>query len=122
MHELSIAQSLVEVVEEAAKRAGATRVRVVRLRLGALSGVVAEALRFCYDLVVEGTMLEGSRLDIEEVPAALWCEGCQRLVAIELGRGLYCPGCGSIQGDLRQGKELEVRDLEIDVPSTEEQP
>jgi len=66
MHELSIAVSIVEVVEEEAARNNATRVQSVRLRLGALAGVAREALLFSYGIACEGTPLEGSRLLIDE--------------------------------------------------------
>ena len=66
MHELSIAVSIVEVVEEEAARNNATRVQSVRLRLGLLAGVAKEALLFSYGIACEGTPLEGSRLLIDE--------------------------------------------------------
>jgi hydrogenase nickel incorporation protein HypA/HybF len=66
MHELSIAVNLVEMAAQAAESAQAARVEVVRLRLGRLSGVVADALLFGYDIATQNTILAGSRLDIEE--------------------------------------------------------
>src|SRR5208282_1532272 len=67
MHELSIAMSIVELAEEEAVRRG-VQVEAVHLKLGALSGVVKEALLSCYDMVCEGTALQGSRLVVEDVP------------------------------------------------------
>ncbi|MCS6773263.1 MAG: hydrogenase maturation nickel metallochaperone HypA, partial [Thermoflexales bacterium] len=60
MHELSIALSLVESVESAARQAGAQRVTRIQLQLGALSGVVKEALLFSYDIAAQGTLAEGA--------------------------------------------------------------
>ncbi|MGC2658972.1 MAG: hydrogenase maturation nickel metallochaperone HypA, partial [Bryobacteraceae bacterium] len=68
MHELSIALSIIEGAEEEVFRQGGGHVCAVHLRLGPLSGVVKDALMFSYDLACEGTLLEGSRLIIEEVP------------------------------------------------------
>lgn len=77
MHELSIALSLAEVAGEAAAKAGARRVLAVRVRIGLLSGVAADALRFSYELATAGTLLEGSRLDIDELPVVVFCPDCQ---------------------------------------------
>ena len=76
MHELSVALSLVEAAERAAARARAERVNYVRVEIGALSGVVPEALRFGYDVAIRGTLLEGSELRIEETPIVVYCDAC----------------------------------------------
>lgn len=73
MHELSIALSIVDVATEEAERHGDVQVVAVHLRLGPLSGVVKEALLSSYELACEGTMLDGSRLLIEETVAAIFC-------------------------------------------------
>jgi hydrogenase nickel incorporation protein HypA/HybF len=113
MHELSIALSIIEGVEqEIAGRQGA-RVVAVHLKLGPLSGVVKEALLFSYELACEGTVLEGSRLKIEEMPLLLFCERCgQERPAASIQR-LCCEVCGSPSGDIRRGSELEVVALEL---------
>src|SRR5262249_10748285 len=76
MHELSIALGIVDVAAEEAERHGAIRVVAVRLRLGPLAGVVKEALLSAYELAREGTPLEGSRLDVEEMPLVAYCPAC----------------------------------------------
>jgi len=70
MHELSIAMSIVDMATEEAERHGATQVDAVYLRLGRLSGIVARALLSSYDLACEHTLLEGSRLQIEDTPGS----------------------------------------------------
>ena len=77
MHELSIALNLVEIAEDAARSADAEAVETVYLRVGVLSGVVKEALLFAYDTATEGTLLEHSRLEIEDVPLVVYCPDCQ---------------------------------------------
>ena len=77
MHEVSIMTEALRMAMDAAKSAGATRVLKLRLRIGTLSGVVPEALRFAFDVVVQGTMAEGATLEIETVRAACWCATCQ---------------------------------------------
>lgn len=113
MHELSIAYSLVEMASRAAEDAGVTRVEAVRLRLGALAGVVKEALLFSYDVATEGTILAGSRLEIEEVPVALYCPACDAISTLETIQLFCCPRCGTPSGDIRQGRELELISLEV---------
>lgn len=113
MHELSIAQSVVEVAAEAVRNAGATRAVAVRVRVGALSGVVPEALAFCYELAAQETVLEGSRLVVEVVPVVLHCPACDRDVTPADVWCLACPACGTPTADVRAGRELEVRSVEV---------
>jgi hypothetical protein len=68
MHELSIAMSLVELACEEKQRRDLPKVHALRLRLGARSGVVTEALTFSFDLAAAGTCIEGAALNIEETP------------------------------------------------------
>jgi hydrogenase nickel incorporation protein HypA/HybF len=112
MHELSIALSIVEMAAEEARRR-AVRVEAVHLRLGALSGVVKEALLFSYELACEGTTIEGSRLLIEEVPTVAYCPACQQERALEAGHRFFCPICDTPTPEVVQGRELEVVALEI---------
>lgn len=113
MHELSIAQSIVEgATEEAAGHPG--RVAAVRLRLGKLSGVVKEALLFSYDLVCDGTPLEGSRLDIEEIAATIFCDPCGREQTLDSIQHFVCPVCLTPARDVIRGRELLIVGLEIE--------
>ena len=112
MHELSIAYNLVEIAGQAALDVNAKKVDVVNLRLGALSGVVKEALLFSYDIVIEDTILAGSRLEIEELPVVVHCSRCganSTLPGIQLFR---CGRCGEPTADIVQGKELDIVSLE----------
>jgi hydrogenase nickel incorporation protein HypA/HybF len=113
MHELSIALSIIEGVEEEIARRPEARVAVVYLKLGPLSGVVKDALLFSYELACQGTPLEGSRLEIEEIPVVLYCEACgQDRPAVSIQR-LCCTVCDSPSADVRRGSELEVFALEL---------
>lgn len=115
MHELSIAASLVESAEQAARQAGAQRVTQVFLRLGALSGVAKDALLFSYDVATAGTLLEGSRLMIEDVPVIVHCDGCQRDVTLPGIQDFRCPACGQPSARIVAGRELEIAGVEIEV-------
>lgn len=124
MHELSIALSLVELADGAARRAGAERVLAVRLRLGAMAGVVREALEFSFPLAAQGTTLEGARLEIEELPLVIACAPCGRDVEPAEAGSFRCPHCGTPSAAIRQGRELELTSIEVadPVPQLEEQP
>jgi len=112
MHELSIAMSIVELGEEEAQSRG-VQIEAVHLRLGAMSGVVKEALLSCYEMACEGTVLRGSRLIIEEVPVIIFCPTCQAQRPLSSVQLFLCPECGTPVMEIVQGKELEVVALEV---------
>lgn len=113
MHELSIALSIIEGVEEEIIRQGGDRVCAVHIKLGPLSGVVKEALLFSYELACEGTQLAGSFLKIEDVPLKIYCPACNTEESpISLQR-LECVRCGTLAARVTQGNELEVSALEL---------
>jgi hydrogenase nickel incorporation protein HypA/HybF len=113
MHELSIATCIVEMAEEESECRGGVAIDAVHLKLGALSGVVKEALLSCYDLACEGTPLEASRLVIEEVPVMVYCPACDKKGLLASLQSFCCPRCGAFTNDVVQGRELQVVALEI---------
>jgi hydrogenase nickel incorporation protein HypA/HybF len=114
MHELSIAMSMIEMAGEEAARQGADRVAVVHLKLGQLSGVVREALEFSFHVASKGTLLENSRLEVEDVPVIVYCPACNEERAIESIQRFCCPGCGTLTPKVIQGNELLVVALELE--------
>ena len=109
MHELAVTQAIVTAITE---RMGDARISVVRLEIGALSGVLADAVRFCFDLVADGTTVEGATLVIDEPPGRARCLDC----AGEFGAGhviVLCPACGSARADVLSGKELLIKSVEV---------
>jgi hydrogenase nickel incorporation protein HypA/HybF len=112
MHELSIAISIVELAEEEAERRG-VQVNAVHLKLGALSGVVKDALLSCYEMACEGTALQGSRLLVEDVPVVIFCPRCRAQRPLSSMQLFCCSECGTPCSEIVQGKELEVVALEI---------
>jgi hydrogenase nickel incorporation protein HypA/HybF len=112
MHELSIAMSIVEMAQEEAERRG-VRVDAVHLKLGALSGVVKEALQSSYEMACEDTPLQGSRLVVEEVPVVIFCPQCGGPRPLSSMQLFCCPECGTPTSEVVQGKELEVTALEV---------
>jgi hydrogenase nickel incorporation protein HypA/HybF len=113
MHELSIAYRLVETAEAAARKAGAAEVESVQLRLGALSGVVKDALLFSFPIAAEGTLLAGAQLVIDEVPVAIFCARCRAEAELPGTQQFRCPHCNTPSAQLVRGRELELVALEI---------
>jgi hydrogenase nickel incorporation protein HypA/HybF len=113
MHELSIALSIVDIATETAKNNGGGRVEALYLKLGALSGVVKDALLFSWELATADTALEGSRLVIEEVPIIVRCSNCDEDRKLDSINKFFCPVCNEAAPKLVQGKELEITALEI---------
>jgi len=117
MHELSIAMGIVDAaLEEAQQRE--VHVTAVHLRLGALAGVVKDALLFSYEVACLDTPLEGSRLVVEDVPVVVFCPQCNERRTLPSVQLFVCPECGAAAGNIIQGKELEVFALEIDDETT----
>jgi hydrogenase nickel incorporation protein HypA/HybF len=120
MHELSIAMSIVEAVTEEAQRRG-LEVTAVHLRLGALSGVVKDALLFSYEMACQGTPLQGSKLMVEDVPVVIFCPQCRQRRKLSSVWSFACPECNTPTMDILEGKELEVYALEVDKEAEPEQ-
>lgn len=86
----------------------AARVDRIALRIGVLSGVEPEALRFAFTVCTPGTIAEGAELEVETVPAIARCPNCDRDFAAGRGFICECPECRAFSGDLRTGRELEL--------------
>jgi len=106
-------QSALDAALEQTRAAGGTRLCVLRLRVGALSGAVPEALSFAFDALVRGTQAEGATLAIELVPARFWCDPCRGEFVSE-SLLADCPRCGKLSRELRSGRELQIASLEIE--------
>ena len=109
MHELSIAESVVDAVRT---RTGQARVGNVRLRVGRLSGVVPHALEFCFELAAAGTPLAAARLQIDLVEASAHCRSCGSDFGLP-DRIPLC-ACGSADVEVRAGRELQIVSVEVD--------
>lgn len=112
MHELSIAMSIVDMALEEAERRN-VKIDAVHLDLGPLSGVVADALRFSYEIACNGTPLQGSRLVIHEVPIVVYCSACKEQKTLTSMQWFCCPECGTPTADLIHGKEMIITALEV---------
>lgn len=113
MHELSIAMSIVDLAEEESQNRG-VRVSAVHLRLGAMAGVVKDALLSSYEIACQDTALAGSRLVIEDVPGFVYCPACAAKRPVRGSEWFCCSECGAIASEIVQGKELELVSLEVE--------
>lgn len=112
MHELSIAGNILEIVEETARIHNFTEVEEVDIEIGVMSGVVKEVLEFSFEIVVKGTILEKSKININEIHAEAQCNNCGKVFNPE---DIYtqCPGCGSTSYDIIKGRELRVKSIKV---------
>ena len=108
MHELAIAETVVDTVTQ---RLPGARITQVHLEIGALSGVVADSIRFCFDLATEGTGLEGATLEITEPPARCRCRGCGTEFQPD-SPIVLCP-CGSADVAVLGGEELKILSVRV---------
>ncbi|PPD44041.1 MAG: hydrogenase maturation nickel metallochaperone HypA [Methylocystis sp.] len=113
MHEMALTESIVEIACDEARKQGASRIRVVRLRIGAMAHVAPEALRFCFDAVARGTPAEGATLDILRRKGEGLCADCGKSVPLE-ERFAACPECGGQHVQMTSGDELRIEELEVD--------
>jgi len=113
MHEMSIAEGILQLLEETARKEQARRVTVVVLEIGQLASVEVESLRFCFDAVVRDSVAAGARLEILETPGLGWCLDCNQ--AVPLTEKLSgCPLCGSFRVQVTGGTEMRVKELEVE--------
>lgn len=113
MHEVGIMTSALDAVLQQARTHGAHRVQRIVLRIGALSGVDAAALRFAFEAVVPGTPAAEAELEILDVPALAHCAACDTDFGVTSGFIFSCPRCGRLSGEVRQGRELELTRIEM---------
>ncbi len=113
MHETGIAMEVLRIARETAEREGAGRVLAVRLRVGRWSGVEAETLRFALETLADGPLLAGCRAEIEVVEPTFGCPACERTFE---GTSYFdpCPHCGAAGGQLLEGDEMTVTEIEVD--------
>jgi hydrogenase nickel incorporation protein HypA/HybF len=113
MHEMSLAEGVLQAMEEAARREGFARVTAVRLEIGALASVEPDALAFCFDVVTRGSLAEGAQLEFVRTPGTGWCMPCGRAVVVDREHQA-CPECGSYQVQVTGGTQMKIRELAVE--------
>jgi hydrogenase nickel incorporation protein HypA/HybF len=112
MHEMSLCERIVHVVEEVARQQHYSKVLSVRLELGILACVEPAALEFCFDSVTKGTIAEGSTLELIQVPAVATCMECNEVFETHR-RYDVCPECGNDLLRISGGDEMRIKDMEV---------
>jgi len=113
MHEVGIMEAALGAVLSQARSRGAQRVHRIVLRIGALSGVDADSLRFAFDAIAAGTIAAEAELEIRDVPAVAHCASCAKDFTAVSGAIFSCPRCRRLSGEVRQGRELELSRIEM---------
>ena len=113
MHELSIAQSIMQIVLSEAERARARKVLKVTIKVGELAGVLPDSLTFCFNLLAKSTIAEHASFTIEKVPIRGYCSQCESKFVIADNR-YCCTTCGNKHIELISGRELQIDHLEIE--------
>jgi hydrogenase nickel incorporation protein HypA/HybF len=108
VHELSITESVVAAVTD---RLGDEHIEVITLEVGRLSGVVADSIRFCFDLCTEGTSLQGAMLDIIDIPGRAHCRSCDE--TFEMADQIPLCTCGSTDLEILSGEELRIKNVKV---------
>ncbi|MCX7946381.1 MAG: hydrogenase maturation nickel metallochaperone HypA [Hydrogenophilus sp.] len=110
---MSLALAVREMIEEAAQRERFSRVKTVRVEIGALSGVETEAFAFCFDLAIQGSIAEGARLEIVATPGRGHCPACGQNTPLTL---LYdpCAHCGALPVTVTGGDQMRLLELEVE--------
>ena len=112
MHEVSLMEQAIELAVEQARLQHSERIHVLQLRVGAMSGVVPEALRFAFDAVTRGTIAQDARLDIIHQPSACYCSTCRDEFEPE-DIFFKCPRCHRMSTEILRGRDLEIVSLEV---------
>jgi hydrogenase nickel incorporation protein HypA/HybF len=113
MHEMSIAQSLMEILREEMTKHDAKVLKSVHLQIGQLSAIVPESLSFCFQIMVEGTEMEGAKLVMDVIPLRGTCPECRKEFEIQ-DYHFACPTCGSVKIETISGQDLAVVDMEVE--------
>jgi hydrogenase nickel incorporation protein HypA/HybF len=112
MHELGIAQNIVEIVQQSVPRNQAPAVKVVKLKVGRLAGIVPDSLEFCFSVLVGDSDLKGAKLHIEQTATVGRCKDCSLDFPVKEYE-FFCPSCKTTNIELISGTELEITEIEL---------
>ncbi len=117
MHEMSLAQNIIEILDEVLREHPEYHIQKVSVDIGELIAVVPESLEFCYTAITQGSPLEGSELNINIVPIQVFCRPCQK--EFQLDSFLFiCPQCGGTDLEEISGRELLVKNIDVNLSET----
>lgn len=114
MHEMSITADIMGVVRAQMAKNEAEKLKNIKLRIGELTAIEPDSLRFCFEACTEGSPLEGAVLEIETVPLTGRCSGCNKVFRLEHYFSSVCPHCGGTATELVSGRELDIVSMEME--------
>ncbi len=113
MHEMSLCERVIQILEESAHAQGFSQVKTVWLEIGELAGVEQEAIRFSFEVIRRGTLADQATLEIIHVPGEAWCNQCRIRLPMKQ-RFDACPECGSYPLQITRGEEMSIKQLEVE--------
>ncbi len=113
MHEMSVAQNILEIVREHVSAEEEYKIKTIRLKIGELAGIVPDSLLFCFDAVKNGSSLHNASLDVEYVSITAQCKHCGKTSPLDYGV-FFCPACSNADITLLTGNELNIVEIELD--------
>jgi hydrogenase nickel incorporation protein HypA/HybF len=113
MHEMSLCENILQILEQQAKVQQYHKVKTVWLEIGALAGIEVEAMRFSFEVVMQNSLADGALLEIIHVPGQAKCLQCHQQVTVQQ---LYdeCPECGGYQLQIYDGEQMRIKELEVE--------
>ena len=112
MHEMSLCEGILQVLEQQAAQQNFSSIKTVWLEIGKLSSVEPDAMRFGFEVVMQGSLAEHAKLEIIEVDGQAWFFQCEKNVTIEQ-RYDECPLCGAYQLQINDGEQMRIKELEV---------
>jgi hydrogenase nickel incorporation protein HypA/HybF len=113
MHEMSLCESVIQILEDEAMKQGFHKVKQLWLEIGSLSHVEPEAMAFSFEAIKQNTLAADAKLTIIDIPGIAWCMNCAKNVAIQQ-RFDACPECGGIELQIAEGEEMRIKELEVE--------
>ncbi len=113
MHELSIAQNIIELVSEQCLKKGFKEIEAINIRVGRAAGIMPDALSFTFNTIKSGSIAQNASLNIEEIPVTGLCKDCDNTFISEEEYVLCCPFCKGLSFIITAGRELDIIDMEV---------
>ena len=113
MHEMSIVQSMISIVEEEMNKNNATILKSVRINVGEMSGIVPEALKTCFEIITAKSNMKGALLKMDITPLIGYCRKCKEEFKI-IEYNFLCPECDSTDIDIVSGRKMNIVEIEVD--------
>jgi hydrogenase nickel incorporation protein HypA/HybF len=113
MHEVSIAQGLLDIAIEHCTRQGYEGIESIKVKIGKASGVMPDSLLFAFEAMKIGTLAEKASLTIDEIPVSGFCNSCNSNFTVEDAYVISCPNCGNMSLRIETGRELNVAEMEV---------